>query len=54
MTTTSEIAKLITGADPEVRKAIEAIFRIEKDNAYHKRPVQVGTQVLEAIREVVK
>lgn len=54
MTTKEQIAKLLREASPDVRAAIAAIFRIEKEHAYHARPVRVKEQVLDAIREAVK
>jgi hypothetical protein len=54
MTTKEQIAKLMREAQPEVRSAIAAIFRIEKEHAYQARPVRLNDQVREAIREAVK
>jgi hypothetical protein len=54
MTTREEIAKLMRDAPPDVRAAIAAIFRVEKEHAYHARPVRVKEQILDAIRETVK
>ena len=54
MTTKEQIAQLMHEASPDTRAAIAAIFRIEKEHAYHARPVRVKEQVLDAIREAVK
>lgn len=54
MTAKEKISQLIDEASPDTKRAIAAIFRIEKDHAYHTRPVRVKEQVLEAIREAVK
>jgi spore maturation protein CgeB len=54
MTAKEQISQLIGDASPDTKKAIAAIFRIEKEHAYHARPVRVKEQVLEAIREAVK
>jgi hypothetical protein len=54
MTAKEQITRLLTEASPEVRAAVAEIFRIEKQHAYHARPVRVKEQILEAITEAVK
>lgn len=54
MTTKEQIAQLLREVSEETRETIASVFRIEKENAYHTRPVRVKEQVLEAIRESVK
>ncbi|MCP9491208.1 MAG: hypothetical protein MSC31_15225 [Solirubrobacteraceae bacterium MAG38_C4-C5] len=54
MTAKEQIAQLIREASPDTKKAIAAIFRIEKEHAYHSRPVRVKEQIIAAIREAVK
>lgn len=54
MTAKEQIAQLLRDAEPDTRSAVAAIFRIEKEHAYHARPVRVKEQVVDAIREAVK
>jgi len=54
MTTKEQISQLMHDASPDVRRAVAAIFRIEKEHAYQARNVRVKEQILDAIREAVQ